>query len=832
MRSQLTRHVLRRPPPAVVTLRTLTSSARFITSSSEAIRPRSRPRVVPRPFLPTRIHKRSLFGRLFKKAPRALREVEAKPGYETLLAYTVAEHSQSRPPDPKDLLKAWRDFFKSKWSQKRSLNATQVQCAQRVLIHLASQQDQSDRLLQKDINLAIRCLASPSPIISSPDPSKQSSRAYLDLVVALYRQTESAQQDTFVDAPADAPLENVLRNPPVTPQFGKDLYFLLIALTRYGDALEAKRLFLAYLPTATDADHAFNLPLVASALARDGEEQHLVDLVSRAIDAGVVINGHTHRIMTCFYAERDNFEQTKAWFSTPIPNQPFPLPQTYHAVLQFALRNNQEAWALQVYENLLIQLESAPTQNHKNGLDVSFQWAYLLLRKGPDHIEQMFRVGLEHTKDNDVRYQPNMASIHALIRLAIDKDDPYMAERFHSMAGKLGFESTMTTYLLQIEYRMRAGDIEGALATFQTLKGRDASLSEMSTAILFQLIQRLCSASSPDYENILDITSYLEQRRIVLDPQTVVSICVAFLKNDEVYEVMDTLSLHTAYFSVEDRSIVCQAFVEYCLDPGNSTSRVWDAYALLRQFFPETPRDQRAAIMDAFFRRKRPDMATHVFGHMRAHENMSIRPSPEIYVRCLEGIGQCPDEESLRIIHNMLKMDTTIQFDTRMFNALMIGYIACNESHRALDYWKEITTSREGPSYATLEIVFRAYEVQPYGDELAKELWKKITEMELDVPEHVFSAYGTTLAAHSLLEDVKLLLQNAHAIMGKRPSVQSLAYVYNGLPSPELKDDFESWAAAEFLGEWEALKREHRRKKNEEGLTRFKISRLWKAEVR
>ncbi|KAI1355210.1 complex I intermediate-associated protein [Xylaria sp. FL0043] len=808
MRSLVTRHVLRRPPPATRGMATL-------SLGSHAPRPTFR--TFPVGCRVARTAQRRPFLKLFQKPPRTLKDVEAEPGYETLLTYRAAENDNLRPPPMSELAKAWRDFFSFKEKHNRRVNSTQALCAHRVLEYFIKRSAiDDDALSLNDIHLALRCLEK---------PPREDPRAHLELSRALFqeiRRRESGRADDITSDPRQRDSSTK----------SKYLYSFLVVLSQYGRALEAKDIFLENLqntnqPTNTAFDPRVCLLPVINGLAREGQEQALLEVVEEAIKTGIPYDNNIQGVMTSFYAQRDDFEATKFWWTRPIREGLHPAPRTYYDVLQFALRNDRREWAMEIYEDLITQIESGPLGESKACWDVSYQFAFLLLGKSIDQIEHMFNVAIDRTKDKP-KARPNMGSINCLLQCAIDKDDPYSAERFIALSKKFGFEPDLSTYILQMEYRLRANDYDGAFATYQALRNLGSS-KERELPVLNKLIRSLCGSSRPDYEKVLDVTSYLEQRHVILEPETVVSICMAFMRNDETYEVIDTLSLHTAHYSIAERETVRKSFVGYCLDEKNSTARVWDAYSLLRQFFPETENKARESIMDAFFDRRRPDMACHVFGHMRSHDNIRHRPTLDTYVRCLEGIGRCPDVDSLKMIHNMMKMDTTIQLNTKLYNALMIGYVACDASHRALDFWEEITTSPEGPSYASLEIVFRAYEVQPYGDEPAKELWTKITKMDIDVPEHVYAAYLATLAAHGHLTDVKLLLDGYDGIIGRRPDFLTFAYVYNAFPSQEMKEDFESWSRHEYPQLWESLTQKHRRKQDEDGLLQFKVSRPWKA---
>ncbi|KAI0394096.1 pentatricopeptide repeat domain-containing protein [Xylariaceae sp. FL0594] len=819
MRSQVTRHVLRRPSAVrgIPALSVASTGPRI----GHAPIPRSTVHRQPLGCQGTRIVQRRSFFKLLQKPPRMLKQIETEPGYETLLTYRAASNDDLRPPPIPDLVKAWREFFAYKTKHQRVVNSTQSLCAQGVLEYLCRPENVDEAGLSfDDLYQAMQCLERPP----RDDPVH-----HLELSRSLFREIRRRELEIEPGLFDAATLDYRLKE-----FHGQSAYVhsFLVALSQYGCAREAKDIWVKSLQGPKLPDNEFNprhslLP-VMHGLAKEGHEPELRDLVKEAVNCGVHYDPSMQAVMTSFFAQRDNFGETKFWWYRPLRRGKHPTAKAYYDVLQFCLRNDKTDWAMEIYQDLIAKIEDGTLADSKVCWDVSYQYAYLLLGKGIDHIEHMFNVATTRSRSSR-KAQPNITTINGLVKCAVDKDDPYMAERFISLSNKMGFRPDLVTYILQLEYRLRAKDLEGAFTAFQEVRNLDPSYYDRELPVLNKLIREMCTSTRPDYERILDVTSYLEQRHVTLEPETVVSICMAFLKNDETYEVIDTLSLHTAHYSISEREMVRKSFVEYCLDQNNSTARVWDAYALLRQFFPELEREDRVAIMDAFFDRRRADMACHVFGHMRSHDNPLFRPTVDTYVRCLEGLGRCPDMESLKMVHNMSKMDTNIQFETRLYNALMIGYIACDESSRALDFWKEITTSPEGPSYASLEIAFRAYEKQPYGDEPAKQLWARILKLEIDVPENVFAAYLTALAAHSHLEEAKALLEDSNSIIGKRADYFTFAHIYNALPSKEMKADFESWAKLQFQPLWTALTSRYRRKPDEDGLLQFKVTRRWKA---
>lgn len=732
MRSQLARHVLRR----------------LLAGDLPAFLPptliRSRPtfRKYPVGSRVARTQQRRTFFNLFEKPPRVLKELSSEPGYDVLLKFNAAGNNV-RPPTRVELVKAWRDLFAYKIRQGKVVNSTQALCAHRALTYLCDQitRSRDEQLTADDLRNARDCLLV---------PPRDDFTNHADCLTAIFKELRT-------------------RN----AQVPKDFSASLLSLSQYGRALEARDSLFEYLAQTANKESestrlSYFIPIIRG-LAKEGHEQELLDLAAQAKKAGVEYDPNFHNIMTSYFADKDNIGETKHWFNKPIHNKLPPASMTLYKVLQFALRNNEKEWAMGIYQDLISKLESGPLRYNKPCWDTSLQWAVLLLGKGIDHIEHMIKVAQEHTREKPSS-QPNIGTINSLVKVAIDKKDPYLAERLMALSYKLGFQPNYKTYMLQLEYRVLAGDLNGAFAVYHLLQDLDVTTKDRALPVLNSFIRALCAAPSPNHDRVLEVTSYLEERSVTLEPETVVSLCMAFLKNDEKFEVIDTLSLHTFHYSINQRQMVRKAFVDYCLDKNYSTARVWDAYALLRQFFPEVEQEHRVAIMDAFFERRRADMATHVFGHMRAHDNPQIRPVLETYVRFFEGIGKAPDEESLRTVHNMLKVDTTIQPNTRLYNAIMIGYTACELKYKALDFWTEITTSPEGPTYASLEIVFRTYEITSDGDKLADELWAKIKRMDIDVPQHVYIAYIATTAAHGHLREAKLLLEDADNVVGKRPN--------------------------------------------------------------
>lgn len=795
MRSQLARQVVRRlrsAPQAMLPLRPATRpSLRRYPAGSRIARP---------------LQRRTFLG-LFQKAPRILKEMQVEPGYEALLEYGARRSDDLRPPPREQLIKGWRDFFRYKKFNKRSVNATQARVAHRVLRYLTDQADEGENQLRLSISdlrtaqdaLRLRPRDDPTELVRFSKALFQEIRRMLSGGNHSYRPTKKGLVRT-----ESASLAN-------------DTTALWRILTRHGHSIEARDQLLSDWPMFRSEPRlgygqtkGLWVPVLRG-LAEEGREKELLEFLQTLQEqSGLSFGRKIHEIMVTFYARQNNLDKMREWFDRPIqPDQTAPRSEVetqeedpanlepgdsvefedpeaatslivsptyiaYDEVFRCALRNDDLDWAVSIYRGLTDGIEKLAQKNYtEEAVLLVYRFAVLLLGKGPEHIEQM----MSHA---NLSFHPSMDIINTLVEAAMEKGDSYLAERMAALAPKHQLEPDNRLYSLQIDYRTRAGDLDGAFTAYRSLQNFESS--EQDWPVLNRLIRALCDLPTPNHDQILEVTSYLEQLEATLEPETVVSLSMTFLKNDEQYEVIDTLSLHSTQLSIEERQLVSQAFVDYCLDSSNSTARVWDAYALLRQFFPDTtePKD-RVKIMDAFYDRKRADMASYVFGHMRQHSNTAFRPDIDAYIRCFEGMGRCPDPESLRTVHNMLKMDTRVQPNTQLYNALMIAHTACENTNKALDYWHDIDTSVDGPTYESLEIVFRTYELSPFGEESARNLWTKLHKMEIDVPLNVVTAYVGALASHSQLEDVKKILEEMEANFALRPD--TMTYVsYNYSP--------------------------------------------------
>lgn len=690
---------------------------------------------------------RSIFG-FAPKAAKEVKQVDLDPGLSKMLDLSQMERIRARPPAAADLLKAFNEFFAYKLNTKEAVNNLQALHALRTFRYLRDGGDavEGNRLRLPDLE------AARDAMMKIPPYDKHT---HVEFARELYAELTRLRR-----------MEN-----PNLDFHAYDLKNYVVVLTLTGHSMEGRDLTEQFCkrelgPNRSRASSRNKLWYsVLKGFATEKNEAQLLDAAIAAEAQGVPYTTLFQEIMTTFYASKNDLDGTKRWYGKEIAekDQSMPTAKTLTEILHLCLRTGQLEWGNSIFLSIL---ESHPD---KATWDVIFQWAAGSLGKGVEDVERMMEVMIRHNPDNyDVR--PDVETINGLVEIAISRKDPYTAERYLALGLKTGILPNAKTFTMQMDYRIDARDLTGAQAAYEALQMEDISNRE-DLPVINKYVRALCSVPSPNYDKITSIVADLDQRKARLDPDTVSALSILYLNRDEIQDVFNILQSHTFHYDLAERARTRDAFFDYCMNRANSMRRVWDAYTIIRQIFAETDREMRTELMNEFFSRKRCDMACHVFGHMRQDDRENWRPTLDIYVQCFEGIAKCADMEHLDMVHNMMKMDSSIEPCTRLYNALMLAYTACDEPYRALDFWTDITNSIEGPTYSSLEIVFRACEAKPYGDKPAKEIWDKMKRMEIDVTPNVFTAYVGALAAQALTEEVEILIEGMEADVGYGPDV-------------------------------------------------------------
>lgn len=732
MRSQLTRQVFRQ---ILNNEPHIHHSCCYGAKSSDQLRKFNRR-------APHHVNTRSLFG-FSRKPPRETKEADLDPGFGTMLELTKMIKMQTRPPPASALVKAFSDFFWARQKVPTPLEEVQAKNAKTTFKHLQeTYQDVAGfGLTTGDLQRAL--------IASMYLPQTGESTEHNQFARLLFAEIMKRRESGLAAQDSKTALGQ------------KDLLPFIQVLTLTGDSLDARDLLEEYWLSDLEQGGRSPWHRILKGFAKENNDGELLNTVTVMETHGVPFDAEAHQAITFYYAQKGDIEAVKKWYKHPISGGEMPLDHTNEFVLKLCIRHDELQWGNAIFKSML---EKTPNQKSWN---VVFQWA-AANGKGVDEIERMMHVMVRRNEERGSKARPDIETINGLVELANSKNDPYTAERYVALGHKWRLQPNAQTYLLQLDYRLKVGDIAGARAAYGRLQAEEV-LESKDLPLINKLIVALCSAKSQDYEAIMRLVGDLNERKARFEPDTVAALSMLHLQREELHDLIDLLQTHTFHYGLEQRAAIRDVIMQFCLDRANSTSRVWDAYSILRTIFAETGIDIRTRLMNEFFARKRCDMACHVFGHMRQNPLKDQRPAGDTYVECLQGIARAGDPESLEMVHNMLKLDSEIEPNTRLYNALMLGYTACEMPSRSLQFWDDIVYSIEGPTYNSIQIALRACEAMPFGERPARDIWGRLKKFDIEVTKEIFAAYVGALAHQALFLEVVKLIDNMESETGCQP---------------------------------------------------------------
>ncbi|KAH6522107.1 hypothetical protein HBI81_146710 [Parastagonospora nodorum] len=547
--------------------------------------------------------------------------------------------------------------------------------------------------------------------------------------------------------------------------------------------------------------------IVLAGIVREGN----IDEVRRTTEIieqqSIPMDAKMQENLVNFFCEKKAMDDVKFWYKFPITEgDKVAKPGTLAlaALLRACALVGDLTYGQQVVTSLL--QNDVP---QKGAWDAIFLWS-AAIGKGVDEVDRMMSVMIRRNdearnKDRSIQLiRPDVDTINMLVDFANSKKDPYSAERYIALGEKRGIMPDEKTYAMQIKYRLSVNDIDGARAAYFNLQG-EFSGAEESVAVVNQLIRALCESQQHLFDELMVMVDDLHERKALFDPETIAALCVLHLKRGEAIDALDLLQTHAHSYTPEQRTHIRKGLAAFVLDGDTSTADAWETYQILRQVFQETPRADRIELMNAFFTRKRSDMACHVFFHMRNHVVPEIRADADVYVAAFAGFARNADAESLELAHNQLKLDLTVDFNTRLRNALMLAYGATEQNLKAMRFWREICESKEGPSYNSIPIVFRACETMHYGWGHARSIWKRLKEQDVEIDRNIWKAYMCAMARNSQHDEVQNMIENVEEEYGFILDLDILGNWFNCTANIERQARVEKWIKERYPDIWREL---------------------------
>ncbi|OAG11452.1 complex I intermediate-associated protein-like protein 84 [Paraphaeosphaeria sporulosa] len=587
---------------------------------------------------------------------------------------------------------------------------------------------------------------------------------------------------------------------------------LVRILCTYGASLEARDLANKTFGTPSDKRSLHEDKIVrntwkavVAGFAKEGNTPELIKTTEMMRDAAATFTSEVQGVLVKYFVERNDLEQAKHWYSTAIPewDDGRGLQSALGPFLTSLALSGDTAFGQQVVASLLQEMPAKETW------DAIFVWS-AAIGKGADEIDRMMNVMIRRNQEERQKSPekpvilPDIKTINSLVELAMSKQDSYSAERFVVLGEKRGIYPDEKTYTMQMRYRLSINDIDGARAAYYGLQGQITEDSDCAEAVN-KLIQALCNLQQHHFDDIMAIVDDLHERNVRLTPETVATVCVLHLRRGEPHDAGDLLNMHAHHLSPEQRVVIRNGLASFIMDSQTSTAEAWETYQMLRHAFPETPRADRIPLMDEFFRRKRSDMACHVFFHMRNSVEETIAADKEVYVKAFVGFARNADAESLELVSNQLKIDLNVEMDTQLRNSLMLAWAATKNNGRALSMWGEIGSSREGPTYNSIAIAFRACEGTHHGERHARSIWARLKELDVDIDKQIFTAYMCAIARNHRHDDALALIEAAEEEYGFTPDFYILGNWFQCTANIDRQEKVEEWIKARYPAVWKQL---------------------------
>ncbi|KAF5852459.1 hypothetical protein GGP41_007920 [Bipolaris sorokiniana] len=742
--------------------------------------------------------RRSFFGNLFKQQ-RKLKPAELPAGLEKLTEVAFAKENAIRPPKPAEVAQAIRDFFAL---YKGKFEDFHVASAHYALQYLKEtpQDDGQPWLTRKDMQAILDQLLEKRPNVVG-----KWHLPFGQMLIDELAKSTQGDQDKNSNASRkdlDIPFDMYIK------------LFQVRLLSLFGAPAEARQVAAgafvydsnAPAPVRLASLHAWQT--VLESILGENDAGGIAKTVDMLQHLSIPLTRPLQRMLVSHYAEKGDLEKAKSWYFRPVFSEfgdpATPSGKTSSALLRACAFKGDLTFGQEVVATLL--KDAMPT---KEAWDTVFLWS-VAIGKGPDEINRMIDVLIRRNdearrKDPSIPViRPDVETINTLVEHCMSKSDPYLAERYIVLGENRGIIPDETTYTMQIAYRISVGDLDGARAAYFNLQGCFSG-ADRSVAAINQLIQALCISNQNHFDELMAMVDDLHERKANFAPETVAAVTLLHLRRGEIPDAMDLLQVHAHQYAPAQRKIIRNALSVFILDGETSTADAWDGYQILRNVFAETPREDRISIMNNFFARNRSDMACHVFFHMRNHISPTHTATKEVYVAAFTGFARCADAESLELANNQLKLDLHVDMDTKLRNSLMLAYAATGENRKALRYWREICESKEGPSYNSILIAFRACEGMHLGSEHARSIWTRLKEQDIDIDKAIWTAYMCAIARNHNHDEALALIETVEEEYGFKLDLQILGSWFNCTANSEKQTRVEAWIKKRYPQIWDEL---------------------------
>ncbi|OJD14552.1 hypothetical protein AJ78_05102 [Emergomyces pasteurianus Ep9510] len=589
------------------------------------------------------------------------------------------------------------------------------------------------------------------------------------------------------------------------PEFGADpfpsrdvLYLYLDILASTGEFREALRVIEVYRASILKkAGIKPWIPVAKGALKEGPDSLNMVFEHMKQHD--IQLDQKTHEILTVAAAKQNVPFTSKFIYEYKISNRLQPTLTATVATATVMIWHGKAGWA----RDLLTLPRRNPTPEVRD--------AVLLLAvkkgQGADVIDK--KLADLCTLNPDLGSTLTITTFNKLLEFKVIKREYDGIDDLVSLAKAWGMEPDAFTGMSRVSARLHAGDIPGAMCLWEELDLGELMERRNNVSLWNIIMRQLCLAAQaePDDETVLAFIDRLLESDCPLEAATLEELCRMLLLRHDLEGISELLKPFVSSCSIPGLSQVLKPFAQFIADQNESAEAAWEVHELLARAVPYAPVGFWTNTMKQFFKRGRPDLACLAFGHMRKKVNPQDRPTAQTYAICLHGLAKTGYSEGILLVHNMLKLDVEVQWTRTLLHKLMAAYISCGDPEQAMEFFRVILHSEEGPSYYSITLFFRACATYRKGLQEATQMVEKLKSLNIPLNRRAYNNYIRVLSTHGELERATDAISIMREEIGEFPSEATIGLLYNHLPNQKWRDQAESWARITYPEQWAGLEK-------------------------
>ncbi|KAF3914821.1 hypothetical protein ABW20_dc0103435 [Dactylellina cionopaga] len=571
-----------------------------------------------------------------------------------------------------------------------------------------------------------------------------------------------------------------------TGDYVKAMWFLKVGAETYGTELIRPKPWWHLLRSIIDKDdEEALLQLAESVEARDP---------GNLGDVGI-LNGALR-----FYMDRDDTVNAKKWWDELRESATV---DSFKMVFGYAVGHTDDLLAKSWTEEMFDQLEAVEPEEATQAIDDArlTPAEELEIIKLKWKMAQGESIHAVTTLLPDISSTPKIEMINELVDFAIWKKDGTTAQILLMLAERWRLQANRRTQVFRIRVRMMLEDLPGAVAAWEDLKYYEDGEGSVSETL--ELLTLMASNIKTEQTVVDNLYNEILRRKIPLDVDTLCALSHWQVFNKSFEVLVSTMSREINSYTFTDRLKVIKFLGEVMGVSGITTAQMWKLYQAMRDLFPELPLAARRDIMELFFTRDAPDVANLVFIQMRQTRHAS--PDAATYTAAFRHCARLQDAHTLWAIHLQFKIDPAVKPNTELYNSLMWAYNSVNQPQNALEVFKTITNTREGPDKDTLSLVMISCGLSKSNMKNRSGLiWRNFVKLGIKPTMH---NYGMRLSGWCLADDYDMAfktLREMEAKEGIRPDREVFMALYSEY-QPSRRSEIENWAAENIPEVWEEV---------------------------